>query len=669
MSDKRLIDRGAFPFLALTLGYAATGWFGLHAALEPGHATPVWPPSGVALAAMLLGGVRLWPAIPVAALLVTWSAGPPPALALIAIPAGNTAEALLAYYLLRRARFSGTMESVRDVRLLLFWGAIVAPITSASVGSSALLVSGAIEPGLVLETWWTWWSGDALGILIVTPLILLWSHASAPERRYRLRELGFTLVAGAAASAVVVLLLPSTLYLTFIPVLSATGRLGLRGGITVAAGVWLSVVTLAQITGPGVGPQYDDALLQLLFAVLATTGLTLGAALLERDRARVNVRERDEWSRTVLELTSDMVGVIGSDGRFSFITPACERILGFRPEEIVGRSAFDFVHPDDERKTEETLEGLQSAGSTFSLRVRVRHADGDWRMLEAISKSALDNSSVRGIVVCSRDVTEQASVERTLNEARDAAIESARLRSEFLANVSHELRTPLNVVFGMTDMLLDTDLGTTQREYAGAVRGSAKGLLRLIDDILDLAKIDSGRLEITPRPIDFAVVIEEAASALRHRAEGKGLQLEVAVAHDLQGRVWADAERIRQILLNYLSNAIKFTDSGTISVRAVLDRETEDALYARVDVTDSGIGIPSHRMNRLFKPFSQVDGSMTRTYGGTGLGLAISKQLAEMMGGEVSATSIAGQGSTFTFTTRLAKQGASAEKAAAAAAG
>lgn len=668
MPTKRLIDREAFPFLALIVAYTATGWLGLNAALEPGHATPVWPPSGVALAALLIGGVRLWPVIPVGALLLTWSAGPPPTLALIAIPIGNTAEALLAYYFLRRAGFSAKMESVRDVRLLLFWGAMIPPIASATIGSSTLVASGAIEPGLLPETWWTWWSGDALGILIVTPLILVWSGASTHERRYRPGELCLSVAAGAVASVIVVFVLPSTLYLTFIPVLWATGRMGLRGASTASAGIWLSVMTLTHVAGPGLVGE-SDALLQLFFAVLATTGLTLGAALLERDRARATVRERDDWSRTVLELSSDLVTVIGPDGRFTFVTPASERVLGYRPEEMVGRSSFEFVHPDDHARTQEALDRLQNSGSTFSLRVRVRHVSGEWRMLEALSKSALDNSSVRGIVVCSRDVTEQANVERTLNEARDAAIESARLRSDFLANVSHELRTPLNVVFGMTDMLLDTNLATTQREYAGAVRGSAKGLLRLIDDILDLAKIDAGRLEIVRRQIDFGVVVEEAVSALRPRAEDKGLKLDVSVDEDLRDTVWADPERIRQILLNYLSNAIKFTDSGSISVRAVVDRDTDDAVHARVDVTDSGIGIPSHRMNRLFKPFSQVDGSMTRTYGGTGLGLAISKQLAEMMGGEVSVTSTAGQGSTFSFTTRLAKQGQSIEKRAAAAGG
>ncbi len=666
MSSTSLRTSNVLPFVALATAYAATGWLGLNAAMEPGHASPVWPPSGIALAALLLGGVRLWPAVAAAAVAITWLAGPPLLPVLLAIPVGNTAEALLAYYCLQRAGFSTKMESVRDVRLLILWAAALPTMVAATIGSTALLATRTISPDLYRETWWTWWSGDFLGILIVTPLILLWARTDASERRYRRGELCLALFTGAVTSVLVALAFPTTLYLTVIPLLWAAGRLGIRGAVSVSAIVWLTFMILDFALHTWSSDAAQSAVFrQLYFAVFAIIGLTLGGALVERDSARAAVKDRDEWSRTVLELGSDLVAVIDSQARIKFITASSERTLGYPPEEMMGSPVLDFIHPDDLERVASVLEKMQGSSRGVTIRARARHKSGGWRTLEAISKNALENPSVRGIVVCSRDVTDQAVAERTLNEARDSAIESARLRSEFLANVSHELRTPLNVVFGMTDMLLDTELSSRQREHAGAVRGSAAGLLRLIDDILDLAKIDSGRLEIAPRKVDFDTVVREAAATLRPRAETKGLEFDVAVAEELRGVVWADPERLRQILLNYVSNAVKFTDRGRVSVRATLERETDDARYALVEVTDTGIGIPSHRMNRLFKPFSQVDGSMSRTYGGTGLGLAISKQLAEMMGGQVAVRSESGVGSTFSFTTRLARRAASEAAAAA----
>ncbi len=376
----------------------------------------------------------------------------------------------------------------------------------------------------------------------------------------------------------------------------------------------------------------------------------------ERKQAKEKLQESEKKYRTLVETAQEGIGILDPDENIIFVNQAFADLLGYQKEELLSLNLSQIS--DKEQLTEfrrETAMRRHGNSSTYETKLYTKAGEPKYFSLSA-SPLFDEKGTFTGTMGLLADITEHKQVEENLRKAKEQAEDANRLKSEFLANMSHEIRTPMNAIIGMTDITLDTDLTEEQRDYLGTVKESARGLLELLNDILDLSKIEADRVELETIDFDLRVTVEGVADTLATKASAKGLELACIIHSQVPCLLRGDPGRIRQILTNLLGNAVKFTEEGEVVIRVELEEETEDSAKLVVSVVDTGVGIPADQQAWIFESFTQADGSTTRKHGGTGLGLSISRRLAEMMGGRIGVESEPGKGSRFWFTVALQKQ-------------
>jgi PAS domain S-box-containing protein len=644
-------------------------------AIPPGYATAVWPPSGIALAALVLLGTRYWPGIWIGASIVnlTVAASFPEA---AAIATGNTLEALAGAALI--GRVIGSSNPIGRGEDVVKFVAIAAlcPVIAATVALIPLSLGHGLAAPELAWNWWTWWQGDTAGIIIVTPLILSWSVGSPLSwSRWRMIE----------AACFAVLLLGAS-WLTFgsskpgqIPypltfliaplIIWVAVRFGQREVTTASAAVCaLAVWYTVERRSPFAAFSLNESLL-LLVAFASTvviTGLVLSAVLGERRKeGESRLLESEERFRLmVLNVTDYAIFMLDPQGRVTSWNAGAERIKGYRADEILGHH-FSCFYPDEDARSGKPHRVLESAlqeGRVQDDGWRVRK-DGTMFWATAVITAMRDaEGELLGFSKVVRDLTERKRAESELMGAKALAEKASQAKSEFLARMSHELRTPLNSLLILAKLLADNtgkNLSDKQVQYAQMIHEAGHDLLALINDLLDLARIESGApTALHVAWTTLAEVKEHVERTFGQIAKQAGLHFETAIEDGLPEAIETDARRLQQVLRNLLSNAFKFTKQGGVALRIVPAASGWSPGQPRLDgagqvvafsVSDTGIGIPESRQSVIFEAFHPGDGSAAGEFAGTGLGLSISKALAERLGGEIRVTSAPGAGSTFTL--------------------
>jgi len=367
-------------------------------------------------------------------------------------------------------------------------------------------------------------------------------------------------------------------------------------------------------------------------------------------------QDTEEQFRQLVEGVKDYsIFMLDPEGRVVSWTKAAEKITGYTGAEILGQHFSCFYERGDvvSGHPAEVLSLAASTGRCAEQGWRVRK-DGSRFWAEVLVTPMYDAAGkLRGFSKITRDITERMLVERELKDARERAEEANQAKSDFLMSISHEIRTPMNAILGMSDLLSETQLDEEQRRYVQVFRRAGGNLLTLINDLLDISKIETGNLQLEQTEFELNEIVDQSVELVASRAQAKGIALVPHVSPDLHGYYFGDPTRLRQVLINLLGNAVKFTESGKVSLVVQAARTPEGADALEFEVSDSGIGISHDKLETIFEKFKQGDSSTTRKYGGTGLGLAISRRIVEQMGGRLSVTSQVGRGSSFRFTLSL----------------
>ncbi len=624
----------------------------------------LWLPNAIAIAILLRCDVPreklILASMALGNLAANLEAGDP-VLNAVTLSVANLAEIAVAVRLTRwLAHRQPRMEDITDLGKFTFAAALCAPILSGAIAASAL----SLHAGDWLTSFTKWVIADALSILIIAPSTMIVIDALRARRvPNRSEAIEWVVLTVAGTAATVAVFAQTTYPLLFLvpPIIVVHAfRLGNLG--TAFSTITVAVIALA-FTEMGMGPinlvpQPHHVQLVLLEAFLASSifvGLPFASILATRARMTRQVKAQKAELALLTENVTDAILRFDTSGLCTYASPSTMAVLGAPRESFVGHRASDRSHPETAehlRETERRLVTGETRKERFTYRRLIDSPDGEPVYIEADCAAVFDarTGEREGIMVSARDVTARVALERRLKRAMRHAENAAQAKAQFLANMSHEIRTPMNGVLGFADLLLRQGLKGEAARYAELIERSGRSMMALLNDILDISKIESGQLSITREPVDIRKLAAECAELHAAGANARNIAMAVRFGADVPACIASDCLRLRQILLNLIGNALKFTEQGSVEISI----QQENGQLA-IAVEDTGIGIEESRLDAVFSPFVQAEGETTRRYGGSGLGLSISRQLAVLLGGSLGADSMPGVGSRFTLRIPIAE--------------
>ena len=726
MTPKLRLDAVRFPGLLIAVAavYFVAAKFGLSLAHDTRQVTAVWPPTGIAIAAILLFGFRVWPAILAGAFLVNAFSFEPLGTA-AGIGVGNTLEAVTAAWLLRRVvGFGRAFTGSKDAFAFITLASLLAPIVSATIGTTALCLGGVVPWTTYGRVAMLWWTGDALGALVIAPLILSWSASPLPRRPWAIAEAGLLatglLLVGMLVFGSATAMIPPGYpfkYAVFPFVLWSAYRFGMRGATTTTLVISAMAITAAVREPSAVSAGSPDdrlLLLQLFMAVVAITGLVFGALTAERDRAEAGLRRAyDEMEARVEARTSDLARTnraltavieghrhtleqlrmrdrqfaeaqalahIGSwewDIETDTVTWSDElfRLYGLEPQSIqVDYAEFlSRVHEADRELVRASVGRAHTEGSAFSHDHRVVWPDGSIHWLHGQGRVIRDVEG-RPVTMAgtSQDISRRREHEVALQGARDeleirvaerteALLVANRTKDEFLATLAHELRNPLAPIRNAVEaMRLQEHRVPEFAHLLAIVERQVENIVRLIDQLLDISRVEHGKIDLQLRTLDLSDVVRRSIETCAPQIREHEHALEMSFPVD-PVLVEADPLRLEQVTVNLLTNAVKYTPPGG-RIRLSVERASDRAVFR---IADTGVGIEPRILAHVFDLFVQAEQGLDRSRGGLGIGLTLVRRLVEMHGGTVSASSAGiGQGSEFVVSLPVSTAGREIAQAA-----
>ncbi|AMO72540.1 ATP-binding protein [Sphingorhabdus sp. M41] len=576
----------------------------------------------------------------------------------------NQFEMILIWLLMQRlGAAKPDMQRIRELGIFCLVGGLIAPLASGLL-AGLFFSTGSWQSFLM--SWLQWTVTDGLGMILLSPAVMVLIDLIRPIPTLRggrsllivntshwewIAIQSFTF-----ASAVMIFwVLNFPVFFLVAPlVLLNAFRLGTPGtSVSIVLIAFVVVIAAAFETGPfyAVELSLTAKLFVLQFFLLScfAVGMPTSAMLTEKASIRNTLRIHREVRDSMLENMSEVIFRANNDLQWQFLNSAWEKLTGRSVRDSLGQHMSEIFDVDEFAALKAELQSIQSAMLKRSrFEGSIRHQDGSKVDVElSFSGLAGEDDKIIGIVGSIRDVTERKQMEQNLIAARVGAETAADAKTRFLANMSHEIRTPMNGVLGFTQLLLDSDLPTEQKYHAQMILDSGNGMMRLLNNILDISKVEAGQTDCTLEPMSTRHMLKNCVGLMAPIADKKQLGLYLKIEDTVPNQVLADADHLRQIILNLLGNAVKFTQAGAVTVTVEADMPVADKTNIHLFVEDTGIGIPSDRLEAIFVPFEQAKPDTSRNFGGSGLGLTISRQLASIIGGTIEVCSTEGNGTTF----------------------